>query len=230
MLKEADTMSVIRAIIADEHVLFIEGLKCLITDHFNGIEVIDVSYSGPELKDQVRAYNPDLVLLNIKLPILDGLSLIPEFKSRNANLRLIVISEYDHPKFIKSAFQGGVDGYILKSNPLEDFIQCFQDVINGMTYMGDGVSIGPLHRKQGADYETDWDMEDAFMIKSNLTKRELEILSRIADAKNNKEIAQELYISDQTVGVHRKNIMKKMNVSTTASLIKMAHDFGIVTT
>ena len=221
-------MDVKRALIADEHLLFIEGMKCLIADHFESIEVVDISHSGPELKDHVRAYQPDLVLLNIKLPIVDGLSLIPDFKAENPDMRVIVISEYDHPKFIKSAFQGGVDGYILKSNPLKDFVQCFEDVMSGKTYMGEGVSIGPLHRKECADYETDWELEDAFMIKSNLTKRELEILSCIADAKNNKDIAKELYISDQTVGVHRKNIMKKLNVSTTAGLIKMALDFGIV--
>ena len=222
-------MNVIRLIIADEQVLYIEAMKCLISAHFNEIEVIDVSHSGPELVDQVRTYEPDLLILNVRLPIIDGLSIIPNIKSQYPRMKIVVISEYDHPKFIKLAFQGGVDGYILKSNSVDEFVGCLQEVIGGLTYMGDGVSIGPLHRKQGNDYETDWDMEDAFMIKSNLTKRELEILNRIADAKNNKEIASELYISDQTVGVHRKNIMKKLNVSSTASLIKMAHDFGIVT-
>jgi DNA-binding NarL/FixJ family response regulator len=222
-------MNGVRVIIADEHVLYIEALKCLMKAHFSGIEVLDVSHSGPELVDQIRTYEPELVILNVRLPILDGLSIIPNVKSLYPSMKIVVISEYDHPKFIKSAFQGGVDGYILKSNSVEEFVGCLREVLNGLTYMGEGVSIGPLHRKQGNDYETDWDMEDAFMIKSNLTKRELEILNRIADAKNNKEIASELYISDQTVGVHRKNIMKKLNVSTTASLIKMAHDFGIVT-
>ncbi len=222
-------MGGISVIIADEQVLYIEGLKCLINDRFSEMEIVDVSHSGPELIDQVRAFRPNMVILNVRLPIVDGLNLIPDIKSLLPQVKIIVISEYDHPKFIKIAFQGGVDGYILKSNPLSDFVNCVRDVVDGLTYMGEGVSIGPLHRKQGNDYETDWDMEDAFMIKSNLTKRELEILSRIADAKNNKEIARELYISDQTVGVHRKNIMKKLNVSSTASLIKMAHDFGIVT-
>ena len=216
-------------VIADEQVLYTEGLKCLIQDNFDDLYINDISTSGPELMDHVRTYRPDLIILNVRLPIVDGLSLIPEIKSLRPQAKILVISEYDHPKFIKTAFQGGVDGYILKSNDLQELLRCVADVMNGMTYMGEGVSIGPLHRKQGNQYETDWDMEDAFMIKSNLTKRELEILSRIADAKNNKEIAQELYISDQTVGVHRKNIMKKLNLSTTASLIKMAHDFGIVT-
>ncbi len=223
-------MARIKALIADEHILFIEGLKCLIQRHFENIEVADVSLSGPELKDHVRAYQPDIIFLNVRLPIVDGLSLIPDLCALCPKAKMIVISEYDHPKFIKTAFQGGVDGYMLKSNDLKDFTKCVEDVLNGSTFMGNGVSIGPLHRKQNADYETDWDMEDAFMIKSNLTKRELEILARIANAKNNKEIAKELYISDQTVGVHRKNIMKKMNVTSTASLIKMAHDFGIITT
>lgn len=220
----------LRVIIADEHILYIEGLKCLINEHINGATVVDTSYSGPDLVSQVADSNPDLVILNVRLPELDGLTVIPEIKEQLPDLKIVVISEYDHPKFIKSAFQNGVDGYILKSNTVADFVQCVEDVAQGMTYMGDGVSIGPLNRKKSKVYETNWDMEDAFMIKSNLTKREMEILSRIADAKNNKEIASELYISDQTVGVHRKNIMKKLNVSSTASLIKMAHDFGIVST
>jgi len=222
-------MGILSTIIADEHILYIEGLKCLLAQHFDNMQVVDVALSGPELKDQVRTYEPHFVIMNIKLPIIDGISLVPELKRMNPDVRIVVISEYDHPKFIKAAFQGGVDGYMLKSNGVHEFVKCMSEIQLGNTFMGDGVSIGPLHRKEIADYETDWEMEDAFMIKSNLTKRELEILGQIANAKNNKQIAKELYISDQTVGVHRKNIMKKMNVTSTASLIKMAQDFGIVT-
>lgn len=221
-------MASIKAVLADEQRLYTEALKCLISKHFGEIQVVDVAHDGPTLLDQAKVYLPQLFLVNVKLPIVDGLTLIPDMKQICPDAVVIVISEYDHPKFIKAAFQGGADGYLLKSNSIEDLADCIETTMTGNTYMGEGVSIGSPNRKNNADYETDWDMEDAFMVKSNLTKRELEILSRIVSAKNNKEIAQELFISDQTVGVHRKNIMKKMNVSSTASLIKMAHEFGIV--
>lgn len=221
-------MASIKAVLADEQRLYTEALKCLLSKHFVEIHVVDVAHDGPTLMDQASIYQPDLFIVNVKLPVVDGLTLIPDLKRLCPDSTIVVISEYDHPKFIKTAFQGGADGYLLKSNSVEDLSNCLVTTMNGETFMGEGVSIGSLSRKSNANYETDWDMEDAFMVKSNLTKRELEILTCIANAKNNKEIAQELFISDQTVGVHRKNIMKKMNVSSTASLIKMAHEFGII--
>lgn len=221
-------MAGIRAVLADEQRLYTEALKCLLAKHFDDIQVVDVAHDGPTLMDQASIYQPDLFIVNVKLPVVDGLTLIPDLKQVCPDSTIVVISEYDHPKFIKTAFQGGADGYLLKTNSVEELSSCLTTTMNGSTFMGQGVSIGSLSRKSNTNYETDWDIEDAFMVKSNLTKRELEILACIANAKNNKEIAQELFISDQTVGVHRKNIMKKMNVSSTASLIKMAHEFGII--
>jgi DNA-binding NarL/FixJ family response regulator len=222
-------MTMYKILIGDENKLFVEGLKCIIREHFTFAHDCLEGNTGPEVMDQFYRTTPDVVLMNVKLPEVDGISLIKEMKKINESVHIIIISEYDQPKFIKIAFQGGADAYLLKSNSLVDFKNCIESVLNGSTYMGEGVSVGPLHRKKAAFYENNWSKEDAFIMKNNLTKREVEILGRIADAKNNKEIAEELYISDQTVSVHRKNIMKKLNVSSTASLIRLAQDYGIIT-
>lgn len=221
-------MKSIRTIIADEQVLYTEGLIALMRSQLPELEVVEVLHSGSALKEQCTHHRPDLVLLNIRLPEENGLDLIPQIKQTCTKAKLIILSEYDQTKFIKSAFHNGADGYILKTGTSQDLVACVRDVMTGLTYMGEGVSIGPLHRRPSPEYPYDWSMEDPFMIKSSLTKREIEILQCIKDKKNNKEIAKELFISDQTVGVHRKNIMKKLNVSSTANLIKAAIDNDII--
>jgi DNA-binding NarL/FixJ family response regulator len=222
-------MDRIDVVIADENILFVEGLKSLLINELdNDFEIIGQAVSGPALMDLLSENCPDLLIMDVKLPERDGLDIIPSIRNLYPNIRILVVSCYGHSKFVKSAFHGGVDGYILKNNDLSELNRAIRELQDGRTYMGEGVSIAPNRLNNKKQYNSEWDLEDAFLLKNYLTKRELEILTQIAMAKNNKQIAKELFISDQTVSVHRKNIMRKLNVSNTASLIKIALDHGLV--
>ena len=222
-------MDRIDVIIADENVLFIEGLKSLLKHECPlDIQILATANSGPQLVTVLEEEKAHLLILDVKLPERDGISLIPSLRNLHPSMRILVITSFGHSKFVKNAFHGGTDGYILKTNTLKELNRALEEIMDGNTYMGAGVNIAPNRRSQSPSYENDWELEDAFLLKNYLTKRELEILTQIALAKNNKQIAKELYISDQTVSVHRKNIMRKLNVSNTASLIKIALDHGLV--
>ena len=138
-----------------------------------------------------------------------------------------MLTAYGDHKFVSQALKSRADGYILKSNELEDFYEAVEEVISGNTYLGPGLHITPPNGSKVMSPKKS-NYEDRFVIKQKLTVREHEVLELITQAKNNKEIARELFISDQTVGVHRKNIMRKLGVRNTINLIKFAIDNQLV--
>jgi DNA-binding NarL/FixJ family response regulator len=221
----------IRIGLADEQRIFTEGLKRLIKSIESDIscEVAWEVQNGEELLEKLAEEPVNLLFLELCLPKKDGLDLISDIKEDFEELRLCILSQYHDSKFVKQAFQNGADGYILKQNTVEEFSNAIPKIMNGVAYMGDNVSIGPQNNlSNGSPKRELFQKEDSFLVKHSLTKRESEILAQIALAKNNKDIAKDLYISDQTVSVHRKNIMRKLNVSSTAGLIKVAMKHGLV--
>ena len=128
----------------------------------------------------------------------------------------------DRVKLVRTAFNEDVDGYILKTGKIQ-LIEAIEEIMDGGRFFGEGVKIHILPEDEKALLQPS-KFNDTFVKKYNLTKREVEILNLITQAMSNKEIAKQLFISDQTVSVHRKNIMRKLQVSNTAALIKMAYE------
>ena len=218
-------------IVVDDHQIFIEGLKKVLNEleGFN-CRIVGEANNGNDFLRLVRRVDADLMFLDMNLPDMDGLEILESLKKNSARpIKKIVMTMYDEPKIVKSAFKLGVDGYILKGNGIDELKKAMKEVMLGNTFMGDGVNltngIGKSKVVKGS-YSTPF--QDRFIKKYHLTKRELEVLSLISQAMSNKEIAKELYISDQTVSVHRKNIMRKLGVSNTAGLIKVAYDNSLV--
>lgn len=230
-------MRTISIVIADDHRLFVEGLKnLLLSSEELNIEICGESGNGSEVAALVRRCRPDVLILDLNMPGKDGLDVLTEVKQNkiNSKMRVIALTMYDDTKLVKSAFKSGIDGYILKTSAAEELIVAIETVLTGETFFGEGVYIhkpnipSASKDKFGNPTGDTKQYEDRFNKKHNLTKRELEILRLISNAKNNKEIAQTLFISDQTVSVHRRNLMRKLNVSSTASLIKIAYDNSLV--
>jgi DNA-binding NarL/FixJ family response regulator len=131
---------------------------------------------------------------------------------------------YDDAKFIKEVMNKcNGDAYFLKTNPYTELLEAINIVMDGEIYLSAGLKVFPKDILQNGDGE----YEDEFQLRHRLTPRETQILHMISMAKSNKEIAEELFISDQTVMVHRKNIMRKLNLSNTAGLIKFALDHDL---
>ena len=223
-------MKRIKVVVADEQNLLIDGLKHLLQECTGNylFEVQDCINTGEELLNLARTKNFDLVIMDLKLPVIDGIEIIHRIKDYNPDARILILTSYNSNKFVKTAFKQGADGYILKNSSTEDLKTAMEEVLNGSAHMGNGVGISP--EKNGIKKKNEnavWIIEDNFLIKNYLTKRELEILSQIANLKDNKEIAQNLYISDQTVSVHRKNIMKKLKVNDNQALRAIALHHGL---
>jgi len=219
-------MNRIRVVLADDHLLFQQGLKRLLEGDLEmDIEVVATASSGHELIRILKTARPHIVLLDMNMPGMDGLDAFKKVKEWNSGLKVIMLTMYDDAKIIKTALKAGVDGYILKQFGLEEVLNAIKDVLAGNVYIGKGIEFSNNKVLISRDQDK---FDDKFVRKYRLTKRELEILQLICQALSNKEIAKELYISDQTVSVHRKNLMRKLNVTNTAGLIGVAFRLGLI--
>jgi DNA-binding NarL/FixJ family response regulator len=216
-------MTKIRVAIADDHKVYAEALGTILESCPDPeIEVVTVAHTGNALLRALasRPDNHDIILLDLNMPDGDGLSVLPVIKKHYTDLRVLVLTMYDDAKFIKAVHACRGDGYFLKTNTYGELLTAIVRIMDGKPYFSAGLTVFPK------DYEGNGNdnFQDDFLLRHNLTKRELEVLALISHAKSNKEIADELFISDQTVMVHRKNIMRKLSVTNTAGLIKFALD------
>jgi len=217
----------IKIIIAEDHPIFLEGLKSVLSKNpHRQCDIIATAENGDDLLEVMRINTTDLVLLDMNMPKKDGLEVLEYMAKRKWKLPILAVTMYDDPKIIRTAFKVGIDGYILKINAVDELYEGIEEVLLGNTYMGKGVSLHAIGQSKKTAEEQKF--EDRFIKKNNLTRRELEVLRHIAQAMSNKEIAEKLFISDQTVSVHRKNIMRKLSVSNTAGLIKTAYDNQLI--
>ncbi len=222
----------ISVIITDDHQIFIEGLKVVLKKAEEiCCTVVGEANTGSSLLKLLTRVEADLLLLDMSLPDMDGLEVLAQLKAQKSAMRVIVLSMYDEPKIIKAAFKAGVDGYLLKGNNIPELYKAIKTVMTGETFLSGGLSLShgiSMHSRFMQEGRLTVSFDDRFLRKFNLTKRELEVFKLIGKAMNNKDISRELYISDQTVGVHRKNLMRKLGVGTTPGLIKIAFENNLM--
>jgi len=222
-------MSEIISVLVDGQSIFRAGLKAYFAQTPEpNVQIIGEEKSADGLILFLhKNLNTQLIFLDLNLSDQDGLELIPQIRKQFKNVKIIVLTSYSDYKFVGQALKNGADGYVLKSNEPEDLLEGVREVMAGNTFIAPGLHITPPNGKRLTSGKKSI-YEDRFVIKQKLTKREHEVLDLITQAKNNKEIAKELYISDQTVGVHRKNIMRKLGVRNTINLIKFALENQLV--
>jgi DNA-binding NarL/FixJ family response regulator len=210
--------------IADDHRLFVESIKLMLnaSNEFN-FEVMDEAGNGDEAVEVLKKRQPNLLLLDLNMPGKDGLNVLGEIRSMLDHTAILVLTMYEDEKLFRSVMKAGADGYLLKSSGKEELFTAIRMVLEGITYQ---PALTPAETQTEVVQRREF--EDNFMKKYNLTKRELEVLKLIAQAMSNKQIGRELYISDQTVGVHRKNIMRKLGVNNAAGLMRIAYDSHIL--
>jgi len=215
----------LRISILDNHAMFAQTLAYYLEHELQRLQVISQCQDAVQLFDSITNDRIDLVLLELNIANRDGLDIIKDIKKDSHPPKIIVISAYRDPKFVRRAMIGGADGFLYKGNTLDELPHAITGVFKEQTYMGEGVRASP--KSQLSDTAMN-QVTDTFVMRQRLTKRELEILENIAKGKNNREIGKELFISYQTVGVHRKNIMKKLGVRNTLSLVKLAYEKELV--
>jgi len=226
-------MAAFKAILADEQVLFVEGIKLVLEQMENPqVEVVGIAGTSNDLFEQLKEKQADVLLFELNFQGEDPVNLIQKIKLVNREIKLLVLSAYGEIKLVRSCFNSGVDGYILKSNDVNALKAGITSVMQQEIYLGDGLMLSPaMYPDEPSSITLESNplaKNDRFVMRQNLTNRELEILEMIVKGLNNRQIAKELYISDQTVGVHKKNIMKKLEVNSTPDLIKTVEDNKLI--
>jgi len=219
-----------RAVIADHQKMFTEGIQAILTEmQFPPIKIVGVAHSLDEL-NKMTEFPIDLLIMELALTDQHGATYISELKVMWPDIKIIILSNYGEANIVREAFIQGADGYVLKSNHSLELLQCIEFVMEGRTYLAEGLRLAPKYDKQkkSSQREKRKIFEDRYLLKQKLTKREKEILTMIVQYKNNKTIAEELFISDQTVSAHRKRIMKKFGINNTVKLIKFSLDHQLV--
>lgn len=219
-----------RAVIADYQIMFTEGIQAILKEmNPLPIKIVGVANNLEELY-KLTEFPIDLLILELAIADSLGTTLITELKQSIPGVKIIILSNYGESNLVREAFKKGVDGYVLKTNHSIELVQCIDFVMAGRTYLAEGLRLAPEFdaQKKKPVVERIRLCEDRLLLKQKLTKREMEILGLIVQYKNNKTIAQELYISDQTVSAHRKRIMKKFEINNTVKLIKFTLDHQLV--
>jgi two-component system, NarL family, response regulator NreC len=206
----------IRVVLADDHVLVRQGLKSLLERE--GFQIVAEASDGQEALHFVRTLKPEIAVMDIAMPILNGLDAARQMIRPSSETKVILLTQHDEEQYLSEALEAGVRGYVLKSQVASDLIQAMRRVSRGDVYLSPGVS-GALMEAYKAKSEKP---------KDPLTVRERQVLQLIAEGKSTKDTAALLGISVKTAESHRTRLMQKLDIHGTASLVLYAVRHGIV--
>jgi DNA-binding NarL/FixJ family response regulator len=203
----------IKVVIVDDHPMVADGI-CAILNSYDDIDVIAKLCNGQEIVERAAELNPDVILMDLNMPMMGGLSATEILLEQNPETRILILSMHNAPEYVSTAMSHGARGYLLKDVPTDKIHDAILAVMRGETFLCGGASES-LSPSTG-------DGRDA------LTAREQTILLQLAQGMSNKEVAMELDISVHTVETHRKNVKRKLGISSTAGLTRYAMEHGVL--
>lgn len=208
-------MSKIRVFLADDHKILRESLVILLSQKDN-IEVVGAAGDGQDAYRKILELKPDIAVLDISIPRLNGLDLAEKLKTELPEVKVVILTMHKSGEFVSKALCAGVRGYVLKDNALEELIECIELVYARKIYLSqditDIVVEGFVHNNR----------DSAESGESAISSREREILQLLAEGKSNKDISDLLNLSIKTVETHRANIMRKLNFKNITDLVLYA--------
>jgi DNA-binding NarL/FixJ family response regulator len=213
-MKQDPKQTRIRVVLADDHDLVRSGIKALLS-MVDGVDVIAEARDGQELIQLVESLDPDVVMTDISMPRMDGITAISHIHAKHPHVRVLVLSMYDTVDFVKRAVANGACGYLMKDAPPFELEQAVRSVIATGSYFSPAIAQRLLQPSEPT-------------IDDELTQRQIEILKLIAQGRASKEIAFELGLSPKTVDVHRARIMERLRLNDIASLTLYAVRKGLV--
>ncbi len=202
-----------KVLIVDDHPMVAEGIQSLL-ESYDGIEVVGTLTDGQEAVDQVCTLSPDVILLDLNMPGLSGLSATELILEARPETRILILTMHNSAEYVLTALSHGAKGYVLKDVPTEEIHTAIEAVMAGQQYLCTGAKAA-LQPKIADGREP-------------LTSREQTILLELAQGKSNKEVAVGLGISVRTVETHRNNIKRKLGISSTAGLTRYAMEHGVL--
>ena len=212
-----------KVVIVEDHRLFREGLKSLLADKPD-FEMVGEAGDGLEAIRCIRKHQPNLVLLDLSMPKMNGISVMREIKGQYPEIKILALTIHESDQYVLEAFDAGADGYCLKDAGRNELRVAVDSVLQGKRYISpsisDNVLEGYLTGRKKLKSKTSWD---------TITPREREVLKLLGEGYQNKEISDMLHISVKTVEKHRANIMSKLDLHNAAALTAYAIDHGLVT-
>ena len=215
-------MNEIKILIADDHQLIFNGISDMLRT-IEEYKIIDHAVNGKEAIEKAIEHNPDLIFMDISMPELNGIEATEIITKSLPYVKIVALTQHEENEYVKQFLGSGGHGYLLKNSSREEFINAIETVLNGKKYLSRQISeqmINDIFEDKGEDEKVQSTVK--------LTRREKEIIQKIADEFSNQEIADELFISLRTVETHRRNIMQKLKVKSVVSLIKYAAQNNII--
>lgn len=212
-----------RIVLADDHAVLRSGLRLLI-DNQPGLQVVGEAGNGTEAVAKARDLQPEMILLDLNMPDMDGLTALPLLRQASPGSRILILTMHDDVGYLQEALRAGASGYILKKAVDSDLLTAIQTIMRGETYIHSAMSEKLLQKidtqATAAKPQADpWD---------TLSERERDVLRLVALGYTNAEIAGELFLSVKTVETYRMRGMEKLNLQTRAQLVKSALAKGLL--
>jgi DNA-binding NarL/FixJ family response regulator len=211
----------IKLMIAEDQAIILHS-QMILLNSLENIEVIGTALNGVDLLTLLEKNKPDVILMDINMPKMNGIEATKIIDAKMPWVKVIALSMYDHPVYIKKMFKSGAKGFVSKNATKMELGKAIEMVYNGDIYISEEISRILLR-----EYSNTTDSDDNADYTS-LTSREIEIIQLLADGLYTKEIAEKLFISDKTVERHKTNILKKLKLRNTAQLVKVAITKGII--
>ncbi|RYY35012.1 MAG: response regulator transcription factor [Sphingobacteriaceae bacterium] len=209
-----------RIYIVDDHQILIDGLQAFFNSVPN-VEVAGTANSSAKLLQEVHLLQPDIILLDLNMPKTDGMATLDILQKDHPRIKVIILSSYHQSYFINDARKKGAKGYLLKNGSKTELLNAIEIVAGGGVWFTDVENAKDEEEDNSA-------FTDDFKKKYQLTRREIEIIKLIAEGLSSHEIGEKLFIAENTVTTHRRNILLKLEVKNTGSLLNFARQHGII--
>jgi DNA-binding NarL/FixJ family response regulator len=207
-----------RVLMADDHTLVLEGLKRILETE---VDIVGIAENGREMLRMAEELKPDIVLVDISMPLLNGIDATRQLLKNSPQSKVIFLTMHSDSDYVSEAFRAGASGYLLKRSAASELVSAIQEVMKGRYYVTPLVTREALSPLFGAVPETR-------KLSSTLTSRQREVLQLVSEGRSVKEIAAILKVSGKTVEFHKSALMDRLGIHTTAELTRYAIEHGII--
>jgi two-component system response regulator NreC len=210
----------IRVLIVDDHAILRDGIRSLL-DRQEGITVVGEASNGREALAQLGTLQPDIILMDVAMPVMDGLEATRRIKESHPEIRVLILTQHGDEEYVTPLLQVGASGYVLKRSGGREVVTAIRQVHEEGAFLEPGVARQVLndYTQAGSDKLADG---------PHLTQRESQVLELVVEGRSNKEIARALVISPKTVSVHRTNIMAKLGVHNSIELVRYVMEHNLL--
>ena len=216
-------MEIVKILIADDHELILNGIRDMLKN-VKRYRIVGQASNGEEAVEKALELEPDVIFMDISMPVLNGIEATKIIVDKLPGIKILALTQHEENDYVMQILGAGGYGYLLKNSKKEEFIEAIESVLEGNKYLSKQISEQMINSMVSRGSRGQEEEQEEIP----LTKREMEIIQKIADDMSNQQIADELHISLRTVETHRRNIMQKLKVNTVVSLLKYAAQHNIV--